>query len=91
MTEPYLLAFGPARQAFLDDVFALAQATGGEARLVGGVVRNALLACFRVQISELKCFPPARLASAASPRYIAPSFGTLRQNPTLGLGLEAMK
>lgn len=44
MTEPYLLAFGPARQAFLDDVFALAQATGGEARLVGGVVRNALLA-----------------------------------------------
>ena len=44
MTELYQLAFGPARQAFLDKLFALASATGGEARLVGGVVRNALLA-----------------------------------------------
>ena len=44
MTEPYLLAFAPARQAFLDALFALARAAGGQVRLVGGVVRNALLA-----------------------------------------------
>ena len=38
------LSLPPARQAFISDIFALARTAGGEARLVGGVVRNGLLA-----------------------------------------------
>ena len=44
MASSDLLIFGRSRQAFLDRLFSVAHATGGEARLVGGVVRNALLA-----------------------------------------------
>ena len=38
------LSLPPARQAFISDIFALARTAGGEARLVGGIVRNGLLA-----------------------------------------------
>ena len=34
----------PARQAFISDIFDFTRVAGGEARLVGGVVRNGLLA-----------------------------------------------
>tara|TARA_B100000963_G_scaffold190497_1_gene165714 strand:- start:2103 stop:3401 length:1299 start_codon:yes stop_codon:yes gene_type:complete len=38
------LSFSAARQAFINDIFSIARSAGGEARLVGGVVRNGLLA-----------------------------------------------
>lgn len=41
---PFRLPFSADRRSFLDRVFGLARAMGGEARLVGGVVRNGLLA-----------------------------------------------
>ena len=44
MSESLLLPFSAARQAFISDIFSLACSAGGEARLVGGVVRNGLLA-----------------------------------------------
>jgi len=44
MSAPLTLSFSPARKAFISDIFALAYLAGGEARLVGGVVRNGLLA-----------------------------------------------
>ena len=39
-----LSLFPDARQAFISDIFRFARVAGGEARLVGGVVRNGLLA-----------------------------------------------
>ena len=39
-----LSLFPAARQAFINDIFSFARQAGGEARLVGGVVRNGLLA-----------------------------------------------
>ena len=44
MSRSLSLPFSAARQAFIDDIFSIARSAGGEARLVGGVVRNGLLA-----------------------------------------------
>ena len=44
MTGSLLLSLSSARQAFISDIFDLARSAGGEARVVGGVVRNCLLA-----------------------------------------------
>ncbi len=44
MSVSLSLSFSAARQAFISDIFSIARSAGGEARLVGGVVRNGLLA-----------------------------------------------
>ena len=44
MSVSLSLFFSAARQAFISDIFSIARSAGGEARLVGGVVRNGLLA-----------------------------------------------
>ena len=44
MSGSLSLPFSAARQAFISDIFSLTRSAGGEARLVGGVVRNGLLA-----------------------------------------------
>ena len=44
MSGSLSLSFSAARQAFISDIFSIARSAGGEARLVGGVVRNGLLA-----------------------------------------------
>ena len=44
MSVSLSLPFSAARQAFINDIFSLVCSAGGEARLVGGVVRNGLLA-----------------------------------------------
>lgn len=44
MSSSLSLSFSAARQAFVSNIFSIARSAGGEARLVGGVVRNGLLA-----------------------------------------------
>ena len=44
MSNYLSLPFSAARQAFISHIYSLARSAGGEARLVGGVVRNGLLA-----------------------------------------------